>query len=209
VALAAALGADCEIYSDVDGVYSADPRVVAPSNLQHLPFVGYGEMQELAEHGARVLNAQAVEWAKKANIVIHARATAGSAKETIISERHEGRAVTGTKRITRVTGGRDPLRIVEEERIALRQGTREVLRFVRDDVPDWPRVEKRFLDDGAELVEEGAVTLVGPGIDAALIRRVLTVNPAAWEHAPLRLTVYVECDRVDEVTRALHDMMRE
>src|SRR5947209_384098 len=50
VALAAALGADCEIYSDVDGVYSADPRVVG--DVQHLPFVGYGEMQELAEHGA-------------------------------------------------------------------------------------------------------------------------------------------------------------
>jgi aspartate kinase len=207
VALAAALGADCEIYSDVDGVYSADPRVV--DGVQHLPFIGYGEMQELAEHGAKVLNAQAVEWAKKAKIIIHARATAGSAKETIISERHEGRAVTGTKRITRVSGGRDPLAIVEEERITLRQGTGKVLRFVRDDVPDWPRVEKRFIDDGAELAEEGAVTIVGPGLDAKLIRRVLSLSPTAWEAAPLRLTVYVECERVDEVTRQLHDMMMQ
>src|SRR5205823_13484167 len=78
VALAAALGADCEIYSDVDGVYSADPRVVPEA--KHLPELGYGEMQELAEHGAKVLNAQAVEWARRAKIVIHARATAGSDK---------------------------------------------------------------------------------------------------------------------------------
>jgi aspartate kinase len=214
VALAAALGADCEIYSDVDGVYSADPRVVA--DVQHLPSVGYGEMQELAEHGAKVLNAQAVEWARRAKIVIHARATAGSAKETIISERHEGRVVTGTRRLTRVSGGRNPLRIVEEERITLRQGAGAILRFVRDDVPDWPRVEKRFLDDGAELAEEGAVTLVGPGIDAALIRQLLAAaNPGTlagspannWDVAPLRLTLYVECERVDEVTRLLHDIM--
>src|SRR5947199_3953048 len=72
VALAAALGADCEIYSDVDGVYSADPRVV--SEVQHLPFVGYREMQELAEHGARVLNAPAGEWARRAEIVLDAEA---------------------------------------------------------------------------------------------------------------------------------------
>src|SRR3954451_802647 len=63
VALAAALGADyCEICSDVDGVYSADPRVVpAPRRLDT---ISYDEMQELAEHGAKVLNAQAVQWAK-------------------------------------------------------------------------------------------------------------------------------------------------
>ena len=72
VALAAARGADCEIYSDVDGVYSADPRVVP--DAQHLPRLGYDEMQELAEHGAKVLNAQAVEWARRARITIHARA---------------------------------------------------------------------------------------------------------------------------------------
>jgi aspartate kinase len=206
VALAAALGADCEIYSDVDGVYSADPRVVPEA--QHLPQLGYGEMQELAEHGAKVLNAQAVEWARRAKIVIHAKATAGSNKETLISERHEGRAVSGTRRITRVSGGADPLRIVEEERITLRQGTGGTLRFVQDDVPDWPRVEKRFVDDGCQLFEEGAVTLVGPGLDAKLLRRVLlAAQPTAWESAPLRLTVYVECERVDEVTRKLHDII--
>src|SRR5436853_2060243 len=59
VAMAAALGADaCEIYSDVDGVYSADPRIV--SDAKKIDALGYEEMQELATHGAKVLNAQAV-----------------------------------------------------------------------------------------------------------------------------------------------------
>ena len=65
VALAAALGAEaCEIYSDVDGVYSADPRVVP--GARRLSEISYDEMQELAEAGAKVLNAQAVEFAKEA-----------------------------------------------------------------------------------------------------------------------------------------------
>lgn len=75
VALAAALGAEwCEICSDVAGVYSADPRVVP--NARRLDELTYEEMQEMAEAGARVLNAQAVEFAKERGIAIYARATA-------------------------------------------------------------------------------------------------------------------------------------
>ncbi len=74
VALAAALNAEwCEICSDVDGVYSADPRVVP--NAKRIPELSYEETQELAEAGAKVLNAQAVEFAKEKGIVIYARAT--------------------------------------------------------------------------------------------------------------------------------------
>ncbi len=75
VAMAAALGAEwCEICSDVDGVYSADPRV-APT-ARRLGELNYEETQEMAEAGARVLNAQAVEFAKERGIAIYARATA-------------------------------------------------------------------------------------------------------------------------------------
>ena len=75
VAMAAALGAEwCEICSDVDGVYSADPRVVPAA--RRIGELSYEEMQEMAEGGARVLNAQAVEFAKEKNIAIYARATA-------------------------------------------------------------------------------------------------------------------------------------
>src|SRR5512140_1640595 len=85
VALAAALDAErCEIYSDVDGVYSADPRVV-PDPV-HLPEIDLATLQEMAEAGAKVLNAQAVEWARRSKIVIHARKTAdpvGGGRETV------------------------------------------------------------------------------------------------------------------------------
>ncbi len=74
VALAAALSAErCEIYSDVDGVYSADPRNI--EGARHLPELDFTTMQEMAESGAKVLHARAVEWAKRQNIAILARKT--------------------------------------------------------------------------------------------------------------------------------------
>jgi aspartate kinase len=218
VALAAALAAEyCEICSDVDGVYSADPRVVP--DAKRLDAVSYDEMQELAEHGAKVLNAQAVEWAKKEKIVIYARATAspagGDGKETRVGgevmahamiERRGAVAVTGTKRVTVVRG--DVLALVEEERIALRHAGPDGVRFVHDDVPDWPRVEKRLRALGAQIEERGEVTVVGTGVgsDAATVRRALAAagEVTAWDASPLRLTVTVEGERTDEVTRALH-----
>jgi aspartate kinase len=76
VAMAAALGAEyCEICSDVDGVYTADPRVVPAA--RRIGTLSYEETQELAESGAKVLNAQAVEFAKEKGIAIYARATRG------------------------------------------------------------------------------------------------------------------------------------
>lgn len=77
VALAAALGAEfAEICSDVDGVYSADPRV-AP-HAQRVAQLSYEEMQTLADSGAKVLNAEAVEWAKRNQIEIICSATQGA-----------------------------------------------------------------------------------------------------------------------------------
>jgi aspartate kinase len=74
VAMAAALDAEwCEICSDVDGVYSADPRVVPAA--KRIATLSHEETQELAEAGAKVLNAQAVEFAKERGIAIYARAT--------------------------------------------------------------------------------------------------------------------------------------
>jgi len=83
VALAAALGAEaCEIYSDVAGVFTSDPRVVPAA--RRLDEISYEEMQEMAGAGARVLNAQAVEFAKERGIVIYARASSGSDEETVV-----------------------------------------------------------------------------------------------------------------------------
>ena len=76
VAMAAALGADwCEICSDVDGIYTTDPRVVPQA--KRIPILSYEETQELAESGAKILNAQAVEFAKERGIAIYARSTTG------------------------------------------------------------------------------------------------------------------------------------
>lgn len=82
VALAAALGADCEIYSDVDGIYSSDPREV--EGTQRIDALSYEEMQALSRAGAKVLHAQAVQLAQERHIAVYARATAGGSGETVI-----------------------------------------------------------------------------------------------------------------------------
>ena len=73
VALAAALGASCEIYSDVEGVFTADPRIVP--GARKLDRVSYEEMLEMAASGAKVLMLRAVEIARNQKVPIHARST--------------------------------------------------------------------------------------------------------------------------------------
>ncbi|MBM3669477.1 MAG: aspartate kinase [Actinobacteria bacterium] len=74
VALAAAMGADvCEIYTDVDGVFSADPRVVPKA--RQVPFITYEEMLELAAVGAKVLHLRCVEYARRFSLPIHVRSS--------------------------------------------------------------------------------------------------------------------------------------
>jgi aspartate kinase len=74
VALAAVLGADvCDIYTDVDGVYTTDPRIV--KNARKLDRISYDEMLELASQGAKVLYSRAVEFAKKYNVPVHVRSS--------------------------------------------------------------------------------------------------------------------------------------
>jgi len=83
VALAAALGAEaCEIYSDVDGVYSADPRVVV--SAQRLAELDHDQMLDLARAGARVLAADAVAYARAKKIALFVRAADGRPGETLV-----------------------------------------------------------------------------------------------------------------------------
>ena len=84
VALAAALKADvCEIYTDVDGVYTADPNVVPEA--RKLPRVAYDEMLEMASLGAKVLQARSVEFAKKYGVTVHVRSTFKPDPGTIVT----------------------------------------------------------------------------------------------------------------------------
>jgi aspartate kinase len=230
VALAAALGADCEIYSDVDGVYSADPRVVPEA--RRFETISYEEMQELAEHGAKVLNAQAVAWAAHAGIVIHARATkdaagAGAPETRIVGGAAAGPvrvAVTGCARVVRVEAARlaAVVAVLAEERVALRAveagpSGGGVVRLVRDDVPDWARVERRLVDGGATVSEEGEVTAVGGGVggDASAVARAIAaveasgIEVAGVTASPLRLTLRVAPGRVDDAVRAVHSCLIE
>src|SRR5215475_9697481 len=89
VALAAALKADvCEIYTDVDGVYTADPNIVP--DARKLPRVAYDEMLEMASLGARVLQARSVEFAKKYGVTVHVRSTFKPDPGTIVTREENG-----------------------------------------------------------------------------------------------------------------------
>ena len=90
VALAAALDADvCEIYTDVDGVFSADPRIV-PS-ARKLKSVTYEEMLELAASGAKVLHLRCVEYARRFNLPIHVRSSFSNLEGTwVVKDQPEG-----------------------------------------------------------------------------------------------------------------------
>jgi aspartate kinase len=88
VALAGAIGAEaCEIYTDVEGVFTADPRVV--SNARKLHAVSYEEMLEMAASGAKVLQLRSVEFARNHGVMVHVRSSFSDAGGTWIREEDE------------------------------------------------------------------------------------------------------------------------
>ncbi len=88
VALAAALAADvCEIYTDVDGVFTADPRIVRTA--RRIPWISYEEMLEMAACGAKVLQLRCVEYARRYGMPIHVRSSFSNRAGTRISETDE------------------------------------------------------------------------------------------------------------------------
>jgi aspartate kinase len=85
IALAAALKADlCQIYTDVDGVYSADPRIVPAA--RKIPEIAYDEMLEMAGAGSKVMQLRSVEFAKKFNVVFEVRSSLNDNPGTIVKE---------------------------------------------------------------------------------------------------------------------------
>jgi aspartate kinase len=224
VALAAALRAEyCEICSDVDGVYSGDPRIVDATRF--LEALSYDEMQELAEHGAKVLNPQAVEFARRAGIAIYARATnqpPGTGGTRIDGSSLRAIGVAGMRNLTRVRapGARQAelLSALERDTVPLKRlacdPTHATVLFTRDDLPDWPAVKRRLHDCGITACEEdlAAATVVGEGIgsDPATLGRALAAARVAGievlghDGSPLRVTLYVSPSRLDELVKALH-----
>jgi aspartate kinase len=85
IALAAALKADlCQIYTDVDGVYTADPRIVP--HARKLPEISYDEMLELSSLGAKVMQSRSVEFAKKFGVIFEVRSSLNDNPGTIVKE---------------------------------------------------------------------------------------------------------------------------
>ena len=148
VAIAAALGADvCENYTDVDGIYTADPRIVP--NARKIDKISYDEMLELASLGAKVLHHRAVEFAKKYDVPIHVRNSQNQKKGTMI--------VAETESMERIVVSGAALK-EELARVALRG------------VPDRPGIAARVfhtlavhnvvVDDIIQTItEEGSATI--------------------------------------------------
>jgi aspartate kinase len=89
VALAAALGADvCEIYTDVDGIFTADPRIVPAA--RRIPYISYEEMMEMAACGAKILHLRCVEYARRYGMPIHVRSSFSQKTGTWVKDSIEG-----------------------------------------------------------------------------------------------------------------------
>jgi aspartate kinase len=105
VAVAAALGAErCEIYTDVDGVFTADPRVVRAAGV--LSEVDYAVMAEMARTGAKVLHSRSVELAIDREVELHVRNSANNAPGTVLSKKRS-RAVENSGSVVAVTHDED------------------------------------------------------------------------------------------------------
>ncbi len=234
VALAAALDAEaCEIYSDVEGVYTADPRVVP--DARRLAALSYEEMQELAESGAKVLNAQAVEFAKERGIAIYARATRGG-EETVVRKlppRAPGRVVgvaseTGLALVAARAADSATvaslLSLLDEHQSGGKQfhldapGGQGVLSLVLslENLHDFPRLRREL---GSRLAGRvalregvGAVSAIGAGINARFENLRRTLDTLASMGATVlgastssfRISVLVNEKDVPEAVRRLH-----
>ena len=220
VALAAALDARaCEIYSDVAGVYSADPRVV--DDAQQISALSHEEMQEFATAGAKVLNAQAVEFAKEKGIALYAKKTGSADPGTVIRKdapppRGGVRGVAHKARYHRLTSSLEALpallSTLEDAGIAPLQVRADtaVAELVVDpnDAHGFERYCANLPDGCARDEDVGAVSLIGRGVlTGPIARRALEVagdRARGISTSSYRVTVFASPADVEELTRDLH-----
>lgn len=111
VALAARLGASaCEIYTDVDGVFSADPRILPAARC--LPWVEPGVMAEMAFAGAKVLHTRCIELAAMEGVEVHVRNASSQAPGTTVAERPDDRPLETRRAVVAVTHDHDVARVL-------------------------------------------------------------------------------------------------
>jgi aspartate kinase len=235
VALAAALEAEaCEIYSDVDGVFSADPRVVP--DARKLESLSYDEMQELASAGAKVLNAQAVEFAKAKGIVILARTAHGQGTGTAVQELSvpsdtRVKGVTAEQEMAVLSAASERVRLPELLEFLDARGVRgralsfdglqgrEARTYIAVPLQDVHGLEAvrrdlamRFGNDVSFQEQVGTVTCVGAGINAdwgylnraLLAAEELGARVHAVHTSPLQLSLLVDKVYLKPLMARLH-----
>jgi aspartate kinase len=226
VALAAALGADvCEIFTDVRGVFTADPRVVP--NARKLDEVSHEEMLEMAASGAGVMATRSVEVARSHNVTLHVRSSFEDADGTWIREEDEGMlekalisAVVHTREepVYRVSG-------VEAARLfgALAEAAVNVDTIVQtgpeivfsapaddrdaaSDVLDGLAVEWSARDDLGKVSVIGAGMKSHPGVAAKAFETLAGagIEPEVVTTSPIKIACHVRTDQVDEAVVVLH-----
>jgi aspartate kinase len=228
VALAAALGADsCEIYTDVEGVFTADPRIVPEARKLHA--VSYDEMLEMAASGARVLQLRSAEFARNHNVRLHVRSTFADADGTWIME--EGDTMLEKAMISGVVHTREEL-VYRVEGIgadvlfdALARASVNVDTIVQitpdEIVFSAPKEDRgdaeRTLDSlGAKWSSRddlGKVSVIGagmkshPGIAAKTFATLHEqgVEPAVVTTSPIKIACHIPTDDVEKAVRALHE----
>ena len=151
VALAAALDAEvCEIYTDVAGVFSADPRIVP--GARKLTHVSFDEMLEMSSSGAGVLQLRAVEYARNHGVRIHCRSSFEDAPGTLVARRRrDDGAADGHSRNARLRGARDPDRPPRRAR-RRRRGLQRPRRRQRQRRHDHPERAGLGRSEGGPLV---------------------------------------------------------
>ena len=224
VALASALGASyCEICSDVDGVYTADPRRVPEAFL--LEKISYEEMLELATHGAQVLNVQAVEWARKTGVTILTSAAHREGGHSRVSNEGTGLpacGVTVAENLARLclqgTDGELQTRLGQlglPFRPCRGEAAAETSCMVApNELPEWPLLRSELTRGlGSRLtLQEGisGLSVVGEGLPSDAAGRALEtarrsgMEVLGVEISPQRITLLVTGDKTTPLTAALH-----
>jgi aspartate kinase len=226
VALAAALGADfCEIYTDVTGVYSADPRVVPAA--RKLESVTFEEMLEMASAGARVIMARSVEIARSHNVKLHVRSTFSDAEGTWIREEEsmlEKALISGVvhqreETVYRVAGT-TPAQLfgalaeagVNVDTI-VQTGPEIVFSAPVEDRADAARTLEGLGLQWEARDDLGKVSLVGagmkshPGVAAKTFATLASagIEPTVVSTSPIKIACHVASSDVERAVQALHE----
>jgi aspartate kinase len=227
VALAAALGAQvCEIYTDVDGVYSADPRLV-PS-ARKLPVLSFEEMLEMASSGARVMATRAIEVARSHNVRLHVRSTFHDVEGTWIREEDEkmlekalisGVVHQREETVYRVEGARaaELFGALADASVnvdtIVQTGRDIVFSAPVEDRPDAERALNSLGVHWSARDDLGKVSLVGagmkshPGVAAKTFATLEALGIAApvVSTSPIKIACHVPSVDVDRAVQALHE----